>query len=77
MDNAMPYVGVCGEYYSTSREVSEARRPHTCIRRCEFEENKAINPPKSRRTQTTPRNPQQPGDRDHLEAACDETRPTR
>ena len=28
---------------------------------------------KSRRTQ----NPQQPGDRDRLEASCDETRPTR
>ena len=25
----------------------------------------------------TLRNPQQPGDRDHLETACDETRPTR
>ena len=25
----------------------------------------------------TPRNPQQPGDRDHLETALDETRPTR
>ena len=30
-----------------------------------------------RRTQNTPRNPQQPGDRDQLETACDETRPTR
>ena len=29
---------------------------------------------KSRRTQSTPRNPQQPGDRDHLETACDVTR---
>ena len=28
-------------------------------------------------TQNTPRNPQQPGDRDKLEAARDETRPTR
>ena len=28
-------------------------------------------------TQNTPRNPQQPGDRDHLEAARGETRPTR
>ena len=27
---------------------------------------------KSRRTQNTPRNLQQPGDRDHLETACDE-----
>ena len=31
---------------------------------------------KSRRTQSTPRNPQQPGDRDHLETARDETCPT-
>ena len=29
-----------------------------------------------RPTQNTPRNPQQPGDRDHLETARDETRPT-
>ena len=27
----------------------------------------------SHRTPNTPRNPQQPGDRDHLETACDET----
>ena len=33
--------------------------------------------PRSRRTQNTPRDPQQPGDRDHLETASDETRPTR
>ena len=32
---------------------------------------------KSRRAQKTPRNPQKPGDRDHLETACDETPPTR
>ena len=32
---------------------------------------------KSRGTQNTPRNLQQPGDRDHLETACDETRSTR
>ena len=31
---------------------------------------------KYRRTQNTPRNPQQLGDPDHLERACDETRPT-
>ena len=31
---------------------------------------------KIRPTQNTPRNQQQPGDRDHLETACDETRPT-
>ena len=32
---------------------------------------------KIRPTQNTPRNPQQPGDRDHLNMARDETRPTR
>ena len=31
----------------------------------------------SRLTENTPRKPQQPGDRDQLETACDETRPTR
>ena len=30
---------------------------------------------KSRRTQNTPRNPQQPGDHDHFETTCDETLP--
>ena len=30
---------------------------------------------KIRPTQNTPRNLQQPGDRDHLETACNETRP--
>ena len=60
---------------STSREVNEARRPHTCSRPCAFQRKKTKK--KSRRTQNTPRNPQQSSDRDHLEAACDETRPTR
>ena len=32
---------------------------------------------KFRPTENTPRKPQQPGDRDHLETACDETRHTR
>ena len=32
---------------------------------------------KIRPTQSTPRNPQQPGDRDHLETAREKTRPTR
>ena len=31
------------------------------------------NAKKSRRTQNTPRNPQQPGDRDHFETARNET----
>ena len=34
-------------------------------------------PEKIRRTQNTPRNLQQPGDRDQLETARDETCPTR
>ena len=33
---------------------------------------KKKNTKKSRRIQNTPRNPQQPGDRDHLEMACHE-----
>ena len=32
---------------------------------------------KIRPTQNTPRNPQQPGNRDHFETACDGTCPTR
>ena len=32
---------------------------------------------KTYRKKNIPRKPQQPGDRDHLETACDETRPTR
>ena len=32
---------------------------------------------KIRPAQNTPRNPQQPGDRDHFETARDETRPNR
>ena len=32
---------------------------------------------KIRPTQNTPRNPQQPGNRDQIAMACDETRPTR
>ena len=34
-------------------------------------------PQKSRPTQNTPRNLQQPSDRDHHETACDEARSTR
>ena len=62
---------------NTSREVNEARRPHTCSRPCVFEEKKRKKNTKSRRTQNKPRNPQQPDDRDHLETACNETCPTR
>ena len=60
--------------FSTSTEVDKARRPHTCSRPCAFEGKK--NTKKSAATNTS-RNPQQPGERDHLETACDETRPTR
>ena len=63
----------------TSREVNEARWPHTCSRPCAFEEkrNRKKTHENVRRTQNTPRNTPQPGDRDQLETACDETRPTR
>ena len=39
--------------------------------------NEPYPPGKIRPTQNTPRNPQQPGDHDHLEMARDETSPTR
>ena len=42
-----------------------------CVRR-----KKTKKKTKPRRTFNTPRNPQQPGDRDHLEKAYGETRPT-
>ena len=63
----------------TSREVNEARWPHTCSRPCAFEEKKTAKKiaKKSRPAENKPRKPQQPGDRDHLETACDETRHTR
>ena len=46
-------------------------------RPCAFEAKQNKKHEKSRPTLNTPRNPQQPGDRDKLEAARDETRPTR
>ena len=42
-------------------------------KKCKLMENAK----KSRLTKKSLREPQQPGDRDHLETACDETRPTR
>ena len=62
-----------------SREVNEARRPHTCSRSCasEGKKNEKKKHEKMRRTPNTPRNSQQPDDRNHLETACNETRPTR
>ena len=54
---------------------------NTCSRLCVFEEKtkneRKKNTKISRRTEDTPRNPQQPSDRDHLETACYETRPMR
>ena len=62
----------------TSREVNEERGPHTCRRPGAFEQKKnETKNTKFRRTRNTARNPQQPGDRDHLETVRDETRPTR
>ena len=63
-----------------SREVNEARRPHTCSRPCAFEEKKKPKKKKHekiRPTENTPRKPRQPGDHDRLETACDQTHPTR
>ena len=64
--------------HAGSREVNEARRPHNCSWPCAFEEKKpGQKTRKFRSTENTPRKPQQPGDHDRLETACDETRPTR
>ena len=64
--------------HAGGKAVNEARRSHTCSRPCTFKEKKSlIDNEKIRPTENTPRKPQQPGDRDHLETACDETRPTR
>ena len=52
----------CSRAINTSREVHEARRPHTCGRPCAFEEKKRkhnhekISAKKSRRTHNTHRN---------------------
>ena len=60
------------------REVNEASRPHSaqavCVRRKKQNRKKHK---KIRPTQNTPRNAQQPSDRDHPETARDETRPMR
>ena len=62
------------------------RRPHASLEQAMGVPSKTKNIPgyiqvenstKSRCTQNTSRNPQQPGDGDHLETTCDETRPTR
>ena len=61
----------------TSRGVNEARRLIRAASRVLSKEKNVNKKTKSRRTQKTPQNPQQPGDRDQLETTCDETRPTR
>ena len=58
--------------------VHEARWPRTCSRPCAFGKKTKK---KTRKNPGAPKthheiNPQQPGDRDHLETACGETRPT-
>ena len=65
----------------TSGEVNEARgrlilAAGRVRRRKENERKKHEIPPNTKKTHHGI-NPQQPGDRDHLETACDETRPTR
>ena len=65
---------------NTSREVNEARggfilaAGRVRLKKKKIEET---NQEKIRPTQITKRNPQQPGDRDHLESARKKTRPTR
>ena len=55
-----------------SREVNEARRPHTCSRPCALGKRKSkIKHEQICPTQDTTRNPQQPGDRDYLETTRD------
>ena len=61
---------------TSSREVNEARGAHTCSRPYAFEKMEKKKNETIRPTQNTARNPQQPGHRDHLETARDETRPT-
>ena len=61
--------------HAGSREVKEARQPHTCSRPCAFEEKKKDE--KIHPTQITPRNPHQPSDPNHLETDREEMRPTR
>ena len=55
----------------TSREANEASGLHTCGRPCAFEEKKSWT--KKHEKNAAPRNPQQPGDGDHLETVRDET----
>ena len=63
----------------TSREVHEARCGLLLAagRVRSKEKKRTTTTTKIRRTQTTPRNPQPPGDRDQLETERGETRPTR
>ena len=67
-------------WVNTSREVHEARLPRTCSRPCALEVKKTKKkneiPPDTKKTHHEIYQ-QQPGDRDHLETACSETRPTR
>ena len=68
-----------GTHPRNSREVNEARWPHTCSGPYAFEEKEEEKKrgKKIRPAHNTPRNPQQPGDRVHVETACEETRPAR
>ena len=63
-------------YRGKRSKAASCLQQAVCVRKKKNEEKKKTRN-KSRRTRNTPRNPQQPGDRDHLETACDETRPTR
>ena len=54
----------------TALGLSQPTVVYTCT-------NQKMQTTKSRRTQNTPRNPQQLGNCDHIETASDETHPTR
>ena len=69
---------VCGVRHNfqsyMQNKINEARRPHTCSRPCAFEVRRKENEKKKRKNPAAPKthheiNPQQPGDRDHLETA--------
>ena len=64
--------------HAGSIEVNEARRPYTYLQQAVCVRRKKIRIKNTKKSaENTPRKPQQPGNHDRLETACDETRPTR
>ena len=64
-----------------SRELNKATRPYACSKPCAFKEQRKTKKKKNEiippAPKNPPRNPQHPGDRDHLATAFHETHPTR